>query len=375
MTAARPGVLVQHPASTGTPSGIGRYSLELAAALEALGEPVRRRPVRRLELRIGHRGFGGLALTRLQLAATRPRRGELLHATHLYMMQPRADVVTVHDTFPETYRSELGRTAVEDRLLRATLGRYVARGTLFVMDSAATRDSFLALHPEVDPDRTHVVHLGVEPAFRPAPPGAPPHPAYRAGALNVLCVADLNPRKRVDWLLEAAASQERPLRVVQAGSRVVQRAAWGAQRAREEPLARRLGDRFLHLGPVPHDELVRLYQGADLFVLPSLDEGFGFPPLEALRCGTPVAVPDRAVFREVLGERAAFFRDADGLAAALARFPPRPPTPAERSARSRWVARTYTWRRTAERTRAVYGLARESRASSARAASSSASLR
>jgi glycosyltransferase involved in cell wall biosynthesis len=69
-----------------------------------------------------------------------------------------------------------------------------------------------------------------------------------------------------------------------------------------------LSDRVEYRGYLTHDELVHLYQGATALVYPSLIEGFGIPPIEALACGTPVIVSDIPVFREVLGEAAQFVK-------------------------------------------------------------------
>jgi glycosyltransferase involved in cell wall biosynthesis len=64
---------------------------------------------------------------------------------------------------------------------------------------------------------------------------------------------------------------------------------------------------IIHLTKVPEADLRILYAGARALISPSLNEGFGLPPLEALACGTPVAVSDIAVYREVLGEAADYF--------------------------------------------------------------------
>ncbi|MGD0811904.1 MAG: glycosyltransferase family 1 protein [Acidimicrobiales bacterium] len=77
------------------------------------------------------------------------------------------------------------------------------------------------------------------------------------------------------------------------------------------------------VGYCPPDLLPHLYTAAQFFVYPSLFEGFGLPPLEALQCGTPVAVSDREPFHEVLGEgKAVYFdpTDIDDIAAALDRL-------------------------------------------------------
>src|SRR5258706_406177 len=62
-----------------------------------------------------------------------------------------------------------------------------------------------------------------------------------------------------------------------------------------------------HIGSVDREDLPALYSGASLFVFPSLYEGFGLPPLEAMACGTPVAVSNVASLPEVCGEAAAYF--------------------------------------------------------------------
>jgi glycosyltransferase involved in cell wall biosynthesis len=70
-------------------------------------------------------------------------------------------------------------------------------------------------------------------------------------------------------------------------------------------------------GEVPDDELAALYTGAHALVLPSPEEGFGLPAIEALACGTPVVAADGPALREVLGGRATFV-EADDLTGLLA---------------------------------------------------------
>jgi glycosyltransferase involved in cell wall biosynthesis len=104
-------------------------------------------------------------------------------------------------------------------------------------------------------------------------------------------------------------------------------------------------DDVIITGSVPDDHLAAIYSGAHALVFPSDDEGFGLPPVEALACGTPVAVSDVPVLREVLGDRATFVNAGDvaGLvAAAEAAQRPAPPPP------------PWTWQDAAEATWEVY---------------------
>ena len=59
-------------------------------------------------------------------------------------------------------------------------------------------------------------------------------------------------------------------------------------------------------GYVPYEDLPALYSGADVFIFPSLYKGFGFPPLEAMACGTPVIASNNSSLPEVLGENALY---------------------------------------------------------------------
>jgi len=61
-------------------------------------------------------------------------------------------------------------------------------------------------------------------------------------------------------------------------------------------------DDLVFTGYVPDDDLVALYNAADLFVYPSIYEGFGLPPLEAMACGTPVITSDTSSLPEVVGD-------------------------------------------------------------------------
>jgi len=361
-------VVLLHSLDARAAAGVTRYSRELADALRTLGEPVQELRMRPWELPVGKRRVGGFVSMRLQGLLRPLRKRGVLHSTYHYAAHRRCDVATVHDLFPETRTAELGFAPVEVASMRRTTGRLLARKAHLVFVSQATRDSFLRMYPKADHDRLHVASPGIAGRFTPPPPGTRPHPAFKEGRFNVLCVADLNPRKRLDWLLEAALEVGDPgLSVVHAGPHTVRRPAWEQQRSRELPLERSLGTdgRFTCLGRLEDEALVAAYRSADLVVLPSLDEGFGFPPLEALACGTPVAVTDLPVFRETLGDQAARFRDAAGLARVLrGAMRARRPGEADRRRRHEWVMARHGWPAAARRLVDVYRAAERDSAAS-----------
>lgn len=100
------------------------------------------------------------------------------------------------------------------------------------------------------------------------------------------------------------------------------------------------------LGRISRDELIARYRRAAALVFPSLNEGFGFPPLEAMACGCPVAVARTTSLPEVCGDTAEYFdpRSAEDIAAGIQRALTAPP---ERIAAGVAHAATFTWQRTA----------------------------
>lgn len=359
-------MVLLHSLDAKAAAGVTRYSRELADALRQAGEPVQELRLRPLEVALGRRRVGGFVSLRLQ-GLVRPLRkgGGILHSTYHYAAHRRCDVATVHDLFPETRSAELGFSKVEVAGMQHTTRRLLRRKVDLAFVSESTRESFLRLYPEAATgdreDLLHVAPPGIAGRFQPAASGQRPHPAFQPDRINVLCVADLNPRKRFDWVLEAALAVDDPrLHVVHAGPDTVRRPPWAKQRRRERPLEERLGAaRLTRLGRLDDGDLVAAYQSADLLVLPSLDEGFGFPPLEALACGTPVAVTDLPVFRRTLLDQATRVKAGPGCVGELAHafraaLRKGPPTAQERHERHAWVMRRHGWPQAAHRLSDVY---------------------
>src|SRR5207244_1385557 len=110
------------------------------------------------------------------------------------------------------------------------------------------------------------------------------------------------------------------------------------------------------LGYLPDAELASLYRGARALAYPSLLEGFGFPPLEAMAAGVPVLCGDIPVLREVAGDAALFADPTDeaALSVALRDIAKDADLRARLIERGRERAAAFGWRRAAERTLAVY---------------------
>lgn len=252
-------------------------------------------------------------------------RSHLLHALAyvLPLAWPGPSVVTVYDL---SFWRTPERFPAAQRLYLATLTRLsVRRAARVIAISESTKRDVVELMG-VPADRVRVVPLAIEEEFRPVTEAAALADLRRRRGLPehmILYVGTLEPRKNLVTLLEAYArcrgetSPESPWPpLVLAGGK-----GWGYEAifAAVERLG--LGEAVLLPGFVPHGELPLWYSAADIFVYPSLYEGFGLPVLEALACGTPVITSHVSSLPEVAGEAGLLVdpTDAEALAEALRR--------------------------------------------------------
>ncbi|MGB9880037.1 MAG: glycosyltransferase family 4 protein, partial [Anaerolineae bacterium] len=117
-----------------------------------------------------------------------------------------------------------------------------------------------------------------------------------------------------------------------------------------------IADRVVFTGYVPDEDLPALYSGADLFVFPSLYEGFGLPPLEAMACGTPVVCSKASSLPEVVGDAALMVDpyDVEALAEAMHRVLSDAVLREELRGKGLARAQQFTWEKAARETLAVY---------------------
>jgi len=281
---------------------------------------------------------------------------DVVHGLHPLLIPAAraAQVVTIHDLHflnrPEHSVREIRR---DYPLLAA---RHARRADAVVTISRHTA-SLIAMTFSVPDDRIFV-----------CPPGAPAWQAL-GRAPNVpregyiLFVGTLEPRKNVGSLLDAytlAMRREPSLPpLVIAGSMAPGAEAW-AERWSGTPLAGRVDYR----GYVPDTEREALYAGARLLVLPSLDEGFGIPVLEAMSAGVPVLVSNRGALPEVAGDAGVVIDpdDIEAFAAALIQLTSDDDAASAMARRGLARARSYTWEAAAAELRTAYRSAIERRA-------------
>ena len=182
------------------------------------------------------------------------------------------------------------------RFLFHLLGRRVLR---VLTDSRFSR-SGLIRHGVVTRDRVEVVPAPVAASMGDAA-AEPPR-----GARYILTVGTRDPRKNIRRLIEAWALVPAE---VKAGTRLL--IAGGRAKTFASDMIDRTPEDVRLLGYVPESTLAGLYRHAEAFVFPSLYEGFGLPPLEAMAAGTPALVSDIPVIREVCRDAALYFDPND----------------------------------------------------------------
>lgn len=210
-------------------------------------------------------------------------------------------VVTVHDlaylVYPQCAVPTLGW------YLHRAVPRSVARADLVLADSQSSRQDVIRLLG-VPPARVRVVPLGVDPAYRPLADRSlleEVRARYGLPERFLLCVGTIEPRKNLPRLMEALAGlpETERLPLVVAG-----KPGWLYEESFTSVARFGLGKWVHFLGFVPESDLPPLYNLATALAYPSLYEGFGLPPLEAMACGTPVLTSRASSLPEVVDEAA-----------------------------------------------------------------------
>ena len=181
------------------------------------------------------------------------------------------------------------------------LPKLVKRVSAIITMSEYSRSRITAMWPQVA-DKVYVTHLAADPRFRPLANELTDQMLKRIGlpaGRFILSVCSLEPRKNLKTLIRVwkriRSNLPDDVRLVLAGGK-------GESGIFQEFLEEPLPSDVIVTGYVPDEVLPALYSRALLFVYISLYEGFGLPPLEAMSCGAPVLVSNRASLPEVIGD-------------------------------------------------------------------------
>ena len=331
-------------------------------------------------------------------------RADLYHAPYYvrpYAGLPCPAVVTLYDAIPHLFPNEVSPRA---RLLFDLLTRLAIRSSRRVIAiSQSASDDLIAAY-RVPRERIAVTPLAADPRFRPQPPAAiaAARAKYGLPERYILTLTSNKPHKNLVGLIEAFAqttdhrppttdhrskSEDRGSKIDNPRSSIfdprssildlahpltrsplhpftpspchlVIAGHWDPRYPAARELSGRLGlDEAVRFLPgVAEADLPALLSGAEVFAFPSLYEGFGLPPLEALACGAPVLCGEGSSLPEVVGEAALCVdvRSVAALAAGLARLLSDAAMREQLRAAGPGRAALFSWRRTAEATLEVY---------------------
>jgi len=260
-------------------------------------------------------------------------------------------VFTMHDvsmfTHPEYYSKAIIRR------LNPMIERGLKRARSIICISENCRQT-TAEHFDIPLERMTVIHHGINPAMKPVEKSAARLLVEQNYSLNkpyLLSVGKLEARKNIVRLIEAFSMVIKETNfegdLVLAGRRY-----WDLDGVDEALQQFGIGHRVRELGYVPDAHLASLYSAAQAFVFPSLWEGFGFPVLEAMACGTPVITSSVSSIPEIAGDAAVFVdpNSSESIASGMATVLNSPSTAADLTRRGLKRAAAFTWERNTRKT-------------------------
>jgi glycosyltransferase involved in cell wall biosynthesis len=284
---------------------------------------------------------------------------DLFHAPHYVvpLLLSCPSVVTVHDVihllFPQYLPSRFA-----SRYARAMIGSALSRARLVMTVSEASKRDLLGFF-DVDESKVLVIPNGIDPAMTRELTQEEierVRSRFQLAGRNALFVGNIKPHKNLDRLIAAFADLRRDpafsdVTLIVVGDDI---SKYPALRRRVEEHGLRSHVRFF--GFVPEMTLVALYRLADIFVFPSLYEGFGFPPLEAMANGTPVITSRISSLPEVVGDAALTVDpySTEEIAAAMKTLLCDSELRARLSALGRERALTFSWERAVAQIHGAY---------------------
>jgi glycosyltransferase involved in cell wall biosynthesis len=266
----------------------------------------------------------------------------------------RRSVITVHDLnflyYPQFQTDE------SRRYYNGQIAWAVARADHILADSHATQSDLTELLG-TPADKITVIHLAADAAFRPLPEAQTAQiiQRYDLRPGYLLAVGTLEPRKNLPGLLQAYAKL-RANGTTAAPLVLVGGKGWLYDEVFERVEALGLSEHVRFLHGAPDEDLPALYNAAAVLTTPSFYEGFGLPALEAMACGAPVVVADRASLPEVVGDAGLLVdpEDVDDIARALGRALTNQTLRERMRARGLRQAGRFSWERTARETLSIY---------------------
>ncbi len=334
---------------------VNEYTLYVTTA-EARARFSKRWPNFRVQTTFPHTPLIRIPVT--LAAELRKRPVDVLHVQFTAPpFSPCPVVVSVHDLsfehLPQTFNRR-SRTQ-----LRLTVRHSVKRAARILTLSEHTRRDMIETYG-TSPERITAIPLAAPSYFgrvREERELQRVRHIYGIEGDYILCVSSIQPRKNLPRLVRAYESLRNKRGPGKLPKLVlVGKCAWLYDETLRSIEEGRMKDSIILTGYVPQSDLPALYSGSICFVYPSYFEGFGLPPLEAMKCGTPVIAGNRTSLPEVVGDAGILVDpfDVNAIAAAIERLVDDPDLRQQLSVKGVARSRLFDWNETARRTLNVY---------------------
>jgi glycosyltransferase involved in cell wall biosynthesis/SAM-dependent methyltransferase len=268
---------------------------------------------------------------------------------------------TVYDLIP-IILSQLfiGKNDADYQRMLESLNNLTAEDYILCISQATKND--LLNHVKLDSERVFVTHLAANPTLFYHCDDAEniasvKHKYGITDAPYILGVSTLEPRKNLEHVIRCFAKVVQQQGIKDLNLVLVGAKGWEYEKIFQEIANFGLSkDRIIITGYVADEDLAAIYSGAMVFVYPSLYEGFGLPPLEAMQCGIPVITSNNSSFPEVVGDAGIMLdpTDADGLCHSILKLYRTPALRQEMSLKSLAQAKKFSWERCTQETIAAY---------------------
>jgi len=263
-------------------------------------------------------------------------------------------VVTIHDLVFIKYPEHRGR--LSDYYLKRTKIA-VEKSVKIIADSESTKKDLIDLL-DVNADKIKVIYLGVDEQFK----------VYHQNEIiartqkyvpteqkYILSVGTLEPRKNLSMIVKAFSllpiELQQTYKIVFTGGK-----GWNNQALAQTIADYNLKDRVIFTGFVSDEDLPYLYNRADLFIYPSLYEGFGLPVLEAMACGAPIITSNVSSLPEVVGKAGILIdpKNEQEIAHKMKQILTNPKLADDLRKKGPLQAKKFTWKKTAQETLKIF---------------------
>jgi glycosyltransferase involved in cell wall biosynthesis len=300
-------------------------------------------------------------LVRIPLTLSAELRKNPVDVLHVQFTAPPFSpcpvVVSIHDLsfehLPQTFKRR-SRTQ-----LRMTVRRSARKAAQVVALSEHARSDIITTYG-LRPEKLNVIPLAAPSYFGPVEDAAELQRVRQIYGIEpnyILTVGSIQPRKNLSRLIAAYSSLRHAQREVKLPQLVlVGKCAWLYDETLRTIKELEVSNSVVLTGYVPEANLPALYSGALCFVYPSYFEGFGLPPLEAMKCGAPVIVSNKTSLPEVVGQAAILVDpfDISDIASAIEKVISNSNLRSHLRVKGFERARLFDWRETARQTVAVY---------------------